>query len=182
VIYRHGEETVEQARERDRLEDAAGVGDKRPKRKSKAPKMPPAPRGIDIKEIEATMAEALKAPALLCATFGDEWASDHFTTAGPYLARNLVIASEHNPWLRKKLEEAAAGQDAMVKVMALVGVGGAVFMYIVPPVIWWFNLPAPQKTRELFGIPERRAHEREPAYAADQVPEAPESAPFAPFA
>ena len=177
VIYRQGDETIAQARDRNA---AATAGDRRPKRKSKAPKMPPAPRQIDLKEIEATLADALKSPALICATFGDEWASDHFTTTGPYLARNLIMASEHNPWLRKKLEDAAQGQDAMVKVMAMVSVGGAVFMYAVPPIIWWFNLPAPKKTRELFGIPERRQHEREPEYAADQVPEAPETAnPFA---
>jgi hypothetical protein len=159
IIYRQGTETVQQARDRD-----ATPRDQRPKRKSKAPKLPDAPRTVDLKELEATVAEALKAPALLCASFGDEWAAEHFTVSGPYLARNLILASQHNPWLRKKLEEAATGQDAMMMVVSLVGVGGALFSYIIPPVIYWFNLPAPAKTRELFGIPDRR--EREPAYAA----------------
>jgi hypothetical protein len=166
VIWRQGDESIAEARTRD-----STPRDKRP-RKSKRPKMPEAPRKVDLKELEATLAEALKAPAMLCATFGDEWAAEHFTVSGPYLARNLILASEHNPWLRQKLEEAATGQDAMMKVVSLVGVGGACFAYAVPPIIWWFNLPAPRKTREMFGIPERR--QREPAYAAS--PESPAGA------
>jgi hypothetical protein len=140
--------------------------DRRPRRKSKRPPMPDAPRTVDLKELEATLAEALKAPALAAAAFGDEWAANHFTQAGPYLARNLILASQHNPWLKQKLEEAASGEDAMMKVVSLVGVGGALVTYIVPPIIWWLNLPVPSKTREMFGIPDRR--ERKPAYAAAQ--------------
>ena len=105
-----------------------------------------------------------------CAMFGDEWAAEHFTNSGPYLARNLILASEHNPWLRKKLEEASTGQDAMMMMISLVGVAGALFAYAVPPVIWWFNLPAPRKTREMFGIPDRREPTPPPPYAADQPP------------
>lgn len=174
VIYRQGEETIEQARAR-YLEEQKG--EKRPKRKSKTPKMPEGPRKVDLKQLEATLAEALKSPALICATFGDEWASSHFTTAGPYLARNLILASEHNPWLRTKLEEAATGQDAAMMVISMISVGGAAFMYIIPPVIWWFNLPAPAKTREMFGIPERKG--RKPDYAADQTVEFPETTDYA---
>lgn len=169
IVYRQGDETIEQALERD-----AKPRDKRPRRKTKAPKMPEAPRTVDLKELERTLAEALKAPALMCASFGDEWAADHFTTSGPYLARNLILASEHNPWLRRKLEEAATGQDAMMKVVSMIGVGGALFAYTIPPVIYWFNLPAPKKTREMFGIPERKPTEREPEYAAGSPPPAPE--------
>lgn len=160
IIYRQGDETVEQARAR----DAEPKGDKRPRRKTKPPKMPDPPRQVDLKALEVTIADALTSPAMICASFGDEWAADHFAKSGPYLARNLVNASNHNPWLRKKLEEAATGQDAMMKMVSLMGVGGALFGYAIPPIIYWFNLPAPQKTREMFGIPDRR--EREPEYAA----------------
>ena len=173
IIYRQGDETIAQARAR----DSQPTKDKRPQRKSKRPSMPDPPRQVDLKELEVTLAEALKAPAMVCATFGDEWAAEHFTASGPYLARNLILASEHNPWLRKKLEEAATGQDAMMMVVSLVGVGGALFTYVIPPVIYWFNLPAPRKTRELFGIPDRR----EPVYAADQPPPSPEPAAFSAF-
>jgi hypothetical protein len=175
VIWRVDTETIEQARER----DTQSARDKRPKRKSRAPKLPDPPRKVDLKELEATLAEALKAPALLCASFGDEWAAEHFTASGPYLARNLILASEHNPWLRKRLEEAATGQDAMMKVVSLVGVGGACFAYAIPPIIYWFNLPAPKKTRDMFGIPERRI--REPEYAADHTPPPAPPPEFAPF-
>lgn len=159
VIYRHGTETVAEALARDQL-----PRDQRPRRKPKRPKMPDAPRKIDLKELELTLAEALKAPAVMCASFGDEWAAEHFTTTGPYLARNLILASEHNPWLRRKLEESATGQDAMMKLVSLVGVGGALVSYTVPVIIYWANLPVPERTRIMFGIPPRK--EQAPAYAA----------------
>jgi hypothetical protein len=175
IVYRQGEETIAQALER----DATGPRDQRPRPKSKRPKMPEAPRKVDLKELERTLAEALKAPAMMCATFGDEWAANHFTMSGPYLARNLVMASEHNPWLRRKLEEAATGQDAMMLVVSMVGVGGALFTYLIPPIIHWFNLPVPEKAREMFGIPPRR--EQEPPYAAS-TPSAAQPEHQVPFA
>lgn len=168
VIYREGGETIAEAIARDQREQEQALRDKRPK-PHKTPKMPEPPRGVDLKELEHTLAEALKAPAMLCAGFGDEWAAEHFTKSGPYLARNLILASEHNPWLRRKLEEAATGEDAMMMVVSLVGVGGALFAYVVPPVIYWFNLPTPRKTRELFGIPDRKDRQP-PPYAANFEP------------
>ena len=150
-ILRQGEETIEQARERD-----AQPKDERPRRRSKKPKMPPAPTKVDLKELEKALGEALKSPGVLCAMYGDEWAADHFANQGDHLARNLVRASEHNPWLRRKLEDAATGQDAAMQLITLVGVGGALAMYIVPPVVYFLNLPAPEKMRTMFGIPPRR--------------------------
>jgi len=88
--------------------------------------------------------------------FGDEWAANHFTVQAPVLARNLVVASEHNPWLRRKLEELSTGGELAMKVITLLGVGGALFGYAIPPIIWWFNLPVPDKAREMFGIPPAR--------------------------
>jgi hypothetical protein len=163
-IYRQAGETVEQARER-RARDAQRPRDQRP-RKTRRPAMPDGPKKPDLKELERVIAEALKAPAMICATFGDEWAAEHFTVSGPYLARNLIVASEHNPWLRRKLEEAAVGQDAMMIVVSLVGVGGALFAYAIPPIIYWFDLPVSDRARGMFGIPARRR----PAYAATTTP------------
>ena len=170
-IYRQDGESVEQARER-RQREHDRPRDKRPRR-TKRPPMPEAPKKIDLKELERTIAEALKSPAIICATFGDEWAADHFTTSGPYLARNLIVASEHNPWLRRKLEEAAVGQDAMMIMVSMVGVGGALFAYAIPPIIWWFNLPVSDKARQMFGIPAQRR----PEYAATKSPSTPEPEP-----
>jgi hypothetical protein len=171
IIVRQGEETIEQARER----DAAGPKDRRPRRKTKTPKMPEPPKQLDLKALEAALTEALKTPALACAMVGDQWAADHFTQTGPYLARNLILASEHNPWLRRKLEEMATGGDAMMTVISLVPVIGGLMLYFVPPVIYWFNLPVPDQTRQRFGIPPRK--EQTPAYAAAAQPE---SAPVPP--
>lgn len=152
VIYRQGDETVAQALER----DAKPKRDKPPRRSKTPGKTPPPPKTVDMKELERLLAEALAAPAFVCATFGDQWAADHFTNQGPNLARNLVAAADHNPWLRSRLEAAASGGDAAMKLISLVGVGGALFGYAVPPIIYWFNLPVPDKGREMFGIPPAR--------------------------
>jgi hypothetical protein len=180
VIYRQGAESIAEAIARDQREQQETQRDKRP-RSHKRPKMPDAPRGADLKALEETLSEALKAPAMVCASFGDEWAAEHFTKSGPYLARNLILASEHNPWLRRKLEEAATGEDAMMMVVSLVSVGGAAFLYVVPPLIYFFNLPAPRKTYEMFGIPDRK-HRQPPPYASDQSPESPETTDTVEFA
>lgn len=161
IINRQGDETISAARARDALPKSS----KRP-RKPKRPPMPDASRKVDLKELELKLAEALKQPAIAAGMAGDEWAADHFTAAGPYLARNLVSASEHNPWLRRKLEDAATGQDAMMKIVSLMPVMGGLVLYFVPPVIYWFNLPVPETTRERFGIPARKDPDRKPDYAA----------------
>lgn len=154
ILYRDGEETPLEAIERD-----SRPKDQRPRRKSKTARKPPPPAKDELRELEQILAEALKSPAIVAAMAGDEWSANHFTMAGPALARNLVVASEHNPWLRRKLLAASSGGDMMMQLMTMVGVGGAMVMYIVPPVVYWFNLPVPDKGREMFGIPERREHE-----------------------
>lgn len=154
VIYRKEGETVAEAVARDQEQPK----DQKPRRKPKTPRKPAPPKAADLKELEAILAEAFASPAMICAGFGDEWAANHFTNQGPYLARNLIRASEHNPWLRRKLEDAASGGDTAMKLISLVGVGGALFGYAAPVIIYWFNLPVPDKAREMFGIPEAREH------------------------
>lgn len=156
-VYRAGDETVQQALERDALPPEKKVASK----KRKPPKPPEAPRQTDLKALERELAEALKSPAMVAAMFGDPWLPDHFTTSGPYLARNLIVAAEHNPWLLRKLEEMASGGDAMMKVVTMMGVGGALVAYAVPPIVYIFNLPVPDQAREMFSIPPRREHEPE---------------------
>lgn len=180
IIIRWDEsETVAQARERMAL-----PRDQRPKRKRARPNVPKLPeekaKKADLRELEATLAEALKAPAMVCAMVGDEWSAEHFTRAGPYLARNLILASEHNPWLRRKLEEAATGEDAMMLVVSLVGVGGAVISYTLPPIVYWLNLPVSDRVRVMFGIPDRKNPPRQPDYAATNGAPADAGSPFAP--
>lgn len=172
AVFRRGDETIAQAVERDAQPRPAGK-DKRPRAKSKRPAMPPAPETVDLKALEKMIAEALTAPAMACAMYGDEWAANHFTQQGPYLARNLVLASEHNPWLRRKLEAAATGQDTAVAALAMLGVAGALFGYMVPPIVWWLNLPVPDRARTMFGIPPARdrdlEHAESPAPAAEPI-------------
>lgn len=165
VIFRRDNETIAEALARD-----LKPKDERPHRRSKKPKMPDAPRKPDLRELEETLANALKSPAMICAGFGDQWGAEHFTAKGPYLARNLVLASQSNPWLRKKLEEAATGEDAMMMVVGLVGVGGALFAYAIPPIIYYFNLPASKQMREMLDIPPRREQPASNAAAPSPAP------------
>ena len=150
LIFRQGDETPEQARERDQAPE------RRPRKRAKLRKVPDPPREPDLKELEQTLTEALKQPGLLAAAFGDEWAAEHFVTMAPAVSRNLVVASKHNPWLKRKLEDAATGQDAAMAVLSLVPLGGAVIMYLIPPLIYWFDLPISEKGRKMLGdIPHR---------------------------
>jgi hypothetical protein len=156
-FYRKGEETIADA-----LLRGSKPRDERPKRKSKTAKKPPPPAKEDLRELEQILAEAFRSPAMICAGFGDEWAANHFTVQGPALARNLVVASEHNLWLRRKLESAASGGDMMMQLVTILGVAGALVGYAIPPIVYWANLPVPDKAREMFGIPDRREHAASP--------------------
>jgi hypothetical protein len=149
IIYRRDGETVTEALKRDQQRGR----DQKPKKKGKTP-APPA--DVDLKELEKLLADALASPAYACAMAGDEWAADHFTTQGPMLARNLVAAAEHNPWLRKKLEAAMAGGDLGMQLVVMLGLSGSLLGYAAPPIIYWFNVPVPDRARQMFNIPPRR--------------------------
>jgi hypothetical protein len=181
VVYRQGEETVEEALARDGKPKDQKPRKKRPAPSGAVPK-PPAPTEVDLKEIEHYLAEVFRAPAIPCATMGDEWAANHFATQGPVLARNLVAASRHNPWLRHKLEAAMlGGDDMMFKVLGMMGLASAVMAYAAPPIIWWFNPPVigGEKAREMFGIPDKRDGKDAPAAAPPGPAPAPEAPPAA---
>lgn len=137
--------------------------DEKPKRKGtgKTTKKPPPPRKADLRELEAMLAEAFRSPAMVCAATGDDWAVEHFYKEGPNLARNLVLSAEHNPWLRRKLEEAASGGDLMMKVLSMVGVAGAGIAYALPPLIYYLGLRPLEPARRMFQVPYRKP-EHEP--------------------
>lgn len=184
-LYQRDDETVDQARERDALGPQP-----RPK-KPKAPKrlVPDPPREADLKELERTLTEALKQPGLVAAAFGDEWASEHFVVMAPAVSRNLIVASKHNPWLRRKLEDAATGQDAAMAVISLVPLAGAAVMYLLPPLIYWFDLPVSERGRKMLGeIPHRNGARPVPTAGpptpTNPVPDANGTppTPFPPFA
>lgn len=171
IIYRQGDETVEQARERDQR-----PRDQRPRKPKSKPKPRP-PKQTDLRELEKLLTEVFCAPAIPCASFGDLWAAEHFTKQGPMFARNLVNAAEHNPWLRRKLEELASGEDAMMRIFVMVPVVGGLITYALPPAIWWFNLPVPAQARMIFQIPDRR-----PENAPSPPPNIPATPPGPPAA
>lgn len=162
VIYRQGEETPEQALQRD---SSRGDGE-RPRKKATPPKVkkPPAPTKVDLKKIEHELAEGLKMPGMMCAALplgdGSAWGLNHFTKQGlggaDYLARNLVAASEYNPWLREQLEKAVSGEALAVKLITSMSLAAAVFAYAAPPLIYFLNLPFPDIGRDLLEIPPRR--------------------------
>jgi len=166
VIYRQGEETPEQARARDERDNTKG---ERPRKKAQPVKgkKPPAPTQVDLKKLEHQLAEGLKMPAMVFAAAPGVpeaermWAVNHFTKPGlggaDYLARNLVAASEYNPWLREQLERAVSGEAIAVKMITSMSLAAAVFAYAAPPLIVMANLPFPDVGRELLDMPPRRA-------------------------
>lgn len=161
IVYRQGDESVADALAR----DAQPPGDRRPKPKNrKAPPKPPPPTKPDLKELEPLLTEALKQPALMAAMFGDEWAAEHFRRMAPNVARNLVRSAEQSEWLRRKLEAFATTGEIPMQLVAFLGLGGAIALYMVPPVIYWFNLPVPDQARAMLGVPPRRLAPPEPHY------------------
>lgn len=160
IVYRQGNETVEEALAR----DTKGPKDTKPRAKKKpaTPKKPPAPTQQSLKELESALTDALKAPALICITLGDEWPADHLMRHAPVVARRLVIASEHNPWLRAKLEAALRGEDFMMKLITTMSVGGAMVMYALPPVLFYVDLPfVSDQARDMLGVPERERRNKQ---------------------
>lgn len=175
VVYRQGEETLEQALER----DAKGPPDKPPKSKPKAARKPPAPTQIDLKQLEHALAEGLAAPSMMAAMAGDEWAAQHFALQAPIVARNLVTCAQHNPWLHQKLLQAVTGEGLLMNVMVFMSLGAAIFSYVVPPIVYYLNPPfLPEQGVEIirakYLIPEREQFE-EPVAAAP-APEFPQAA------
>lgn len=155
ILYRQGEETIEEALARDAV--PRDERPPRPRRKSAAnkqmPKQPP-PTKMELKELEALLTQAFTSPAAICAVTGDEWAVDHFRKAGPGLARNLVTAAEQDPWLRKKLEEFVTGGELATRFLSLMSVAGAVVVYTVPPLLYFTSIPLPA-ARAMFQVPPR---------------------------
>lgn len=152
-LYRRGEETVAE-----RIERAQRPADEAPKasKKRKQPAQPAAPDDFDLKVIEKAIAEALASPAMLAGLAGDVYLAQHFATQGPRLARVLVVTADSSPWLRRQLEQLAAGGSTALNVMGMLGLAVGIVGYVAPPIIYLFNLPAPAMAREMFQIPERR--------------------------
>lgn len=153
-LYRRGQETVNDRIERDQrpADEKPGKG-RKPRKK---PPMPDAPADGDLRAVEQALAEALRSPAMIAGLAGDVYLANHFTQWGPRLARNLVVTAEHNPWMRRQLEQMASGGAATMAIMSTVGLAGGVLCYLAPPIIYIFNLPAPEMARVMFQIPERR--------------------------
>lgn len=160
LLRRVGNETLEEAYARDLADRESRGADRppkpKPKTRSSVPKQP-APTTVTSIELEALLREVLSAPAMGAGMAGDQWAADHFTREAPVLARNLVAASEHNPWLRRKLEGLVLGEDLLVKLLTLLPVAGALIAYSIPPIIYYFDPPfIPREARQMMHVPDRR--------------------------
>ena len=156
-VYRRGNETPDEAHARAELEASKDRPPKGKRDKVPTGAKPPAPTQVSLKDLEFVLAEGLKSPAMLCAMVGDEWPAEHFTRHGPVLARNLVKASETNPWLREKLEAATRGEDWLFKFMGAAGVAGALMLYAAPPAIYYLNPKfIPREADQMLGIPQRK--------------------------
>jgi len=167
VIYRQGEETIDEAYAR----DAEGPKKRPPKKRVRKP---PAPTQIDLRKLEFALTEALASPSMIAAMNGDEWAAQHFTMQAPVVARNLVMCSQHNPWLREKLIAAMAGEGPLMNVMMFASLGAAVFSYVIPPIIYYLNPPfLPERGVEMmrlrYGMPERQPREGDEGAAAAEA-------------
>lgn len=151
VIRRRGDESIADALARDQRPK-----DKAPKAKAtKTAPIPDKPKDVDLRELEEALVGALRSPAMVAGLAGDEWLANHFTIQAPALARNLVVASESNPWLRRQLEGMAAGGNSAMMIVSLLGLAGAFAAYLAPPIIYLFNLPVPDRARAMFAIPAR---------------------------
>lgn len=134
-VYRRGEETPDEAIIRVNRPDSDGGKKRNVKPKAKA--MPKNKAPVDLKPLEEALAQAFTMPGDIAgAMLGDEFLLAHFRARGPYLARCLLNASEQNPWLRKKLEELAAGGSAAMQLQAIIMLALATVQYTVPPILY----------------------------------------------
>lgn len=96
---------------------------------STAAKAKPKPTTAAIQE---TLTELLTAPGMAFAISGQDWPRDHVFRTGPELAENLAKASEHNVWLRARLEALASGDAAFGQVLLMAHVMVGLVVYAVP--------------------------------------------------
>lgn len=154
IIYRRGEETVEQALDR----DARQPKKKSPKASGGKARKPIAPTEIDLRQLERAIEEMLATPGALLAMRGDVWGAQHFERQAPVLARNLVVCAEHNPALRAKLVALMVGEGPLVNVLLYGHLAAAALAYLIPPIVHYLNPPvfpaAKAIVRERFHIPD----------------------------
>lgn len=155
-VWRRGNESVQEALTR----AAADKPDKPPRSKRRRAEQakasgakPAVSRDQLTREIQEACAGILTAPAIGCAMFGDEWGANHFQVQGERFAANLARSSEHNPWLRSKLEKLTEGELAIVAVLTSVSLAAGAVGYIMPPLIKYLDLPVPERARFMLGVP-----------------------------
>lgn len=153
VIYRQGDESIEDAIDRDQRSRENGHP---PKSKPKTQKAP-APTRKTSKELEAALTETLQAPAMIAGLRGDEWVANHLYQEAPVLARNLVAAAEHNPKMRERLEQIAGGETAFGQFVMQMMIANALVAYALPPLVYYLGdrLPGGARMRESFHVPEK---------------------------
>jgi hypothetical protein len=172
IIYRQGEESVDQAYARAAVDAAAKDA---PKKKPGKTRKQPAPTQIDLRQLEVELEKALSAPAMIGALAGDPWPAEHCSQTAPVLARNLVACAEANPWFKEKLLAAMGGEGMLMTVMLFVNLAGAAFAYAIPMVVYYWSPPfvpepAVDLIRQRYNVPARRPHDLEADLAGYSAP------------
>jgi hypothetical protein len=179
VIFRRGEETVDEAYAR----ESARVAEKdAPKRKPGKTRKQPSPAAIDLKALEVELEKALSAPAMIGALAGDPWPAIHCAQTAPVLARNLVACAEANPWFKEKLLAAMGGEGMLMTLMLFINLAGAAFAYAIPMVVYYWSPPfipepAIELVRARYQVPERRPPDLEAMDLAGYAPPAEDTYP-----
>lgn len=155
IIWRQGEETIEEAYAR----DAKRAAEKDAPKKKAGKRKPPAPAALDLKALEVEIEKALVMPGAMAGLLGDPWPAFHVEQTAPALARNLVACAEVNPWFREKLILVLGGPGMFGNAMLFAALAGSAFSYLVPLIVHYVNppLPAPALAviRGRYQIPER---------------------------
>jgi hypothetical protein len=168
VIYRDGDESIQEAIDRDR---EARENGRPPKSKPAKTTKAPAPTRKTAQELEKALTASLEAPAMLAGLHGDEWVASHIYREAPTLARNLVAAAEHNPKLWAKLESIAGGETAFGQMILQIAVANALVAYALPPMLFYLGDRAPQRLRDTFQVPpkpRKQARQESPGSVIDE--------------
>jgi hypothetical protein len=91
-------------------------------------------RSRELAQIEEGFRELLSFPSYIAGMKGDAWAANHFTVAGPDLARQLAAQCERNDQFRKACLAVIGAQGFTMLALSL-------FMYAAPPLMHWGLIP-----------------------------------------
>jgi hypothetical protein len=102
----------------------------------------------DLKEIEAKLADLLKAPAIPMEAAGDAWPACHIEDRAPALAHAITETARNNVQLREKLLQ-------LLRVGDGAGLVFAALAYAAPVALYYGVIPVPPPIRAQLPVPQR---------------------------